>query len=242
MSLVLSDALIVEAVGRNGGYEEVERTVAWSKIANGLGVRKDRAEEIKQRYEDLLKQSAEQDQQEEDNEEDYEVDAILDSRDNNGVTEYLVKWKVSYEDDDEQEAEPGNCSWEPSANLSCPDLLQQFEDKRREDEEQDSSQTAPAAASAAGEGNAQRLKRKAEAITASEGTTGAVMSAGAGTAVGRYKAVVGMTKPAPNHVPSFMVELIDGAKVVVDSATLQEAPLVLLDFYESRLRYVVPNS
>ena len=47
----------------------------------------------------------------------YEVEKILDKRSVNGQTEYLVKWK----DYDEAES-----SWEPTKNLDCPDLVQQF--------------------------------------------------------------------------------------------------------------------
>ena len=114
---VLNDAFIVEAVGRNGGYEEIERVGKWGTIANALGLRKDRGEEIKQRYEDLLRFSAEEDQRLEENEEDYEVEDILDSREVDGQIQYLVKWKGDDDDDDDDE---GNQSWEPSANLSCP--------------------------------------------------------------------------------------------------------------------------
>ena len=114
---VLQDTLIVEAVGRNGGYEDIERLAKWGAIANSLGVRKERGEEIRQRYEELLRQSAEQDQQEDENEEDYEVEEILDSREKDGQTEYLVKWKSLDDDDDEND---NNTSWEPSSNLSCP--------------------------------------------------------------------------------------------------------------------------
>lgn len=107
---VLDDLLIAEVVARNGGYEATDRRGEWPSIANSLGARKDRAEEIKQRYEDMLLKSAEQDQKEEDNELDYEVEAILDRREENGQVQYLVKWK----DDDY------NQTWEPSSNLSCP--------------------------------------------------------------------------------------------------------------------------
>ena len=82
---LLQDAMIVEAVGRNGGYEEIERTGKWGAIANALGVRKERAEELKNRYEDLLRYSAQQDQEEDDNEEDYEVEEILDSKEEGGL-------------------------------------------------------------------------------------------------------------------------------------------------------------
>ena len=123
---VLHDSLIVEAVARHGGYEEVERLDKWAALVNALGARKDLAKQVKERYEDLLRQSAEQDELEDEMEEDYEVDEILDSRETSAGVEYLVKWKGDDDDDD------SNQTWEPSANLSCPDLLEQFELRRKQ--------------------------------------------------------------------------------------------------------------
>ena len=52
---------IGEAVARQGGYEEVERSAKWASIANALGMRKDQADKVKARYEDMLRYSAELD-------------------------------------------------------------------------------------------------------------------------------------------------------------------------------------
>jgi len=48
--------------------------------------------------------------------------AILDKRINNGKVEYLLKWQ---EYDDEYN------SWEPITNLSCIDLIEEYEFKQR---------------------------------------------------------------------------------------------------------------
>lgn len=109
----LGDVLIVEAVARSGGYEAVDTAAKWGAVASALGFKKDRGEEIKQRYEDLLKFSADLDEKEDEDELDYEVDKILDRKEEDGKVTYLVQWKG---DGDEQPSP----SWEPSANLSCP--------------------------------------------------------------------------------------------------------------------------
>lgn len=49
---------------------------------------------------------------------DYVVEKILKKRQNNGITEYLLKWK-NYSDDYN--------TWEPEENLQCPTLIKQYE-------------------------------------------------------------------------------------------------------------------
>lgn len=55
-------------------------------------------------------------------EKEWSVERILDKRINNGKVEYLLKWQ---EYDDEYN------SWEPITNLSCIDLIEEYEFKQR---------------------------------------------------------------------------------------------------------------
>jgi Chromo (CHRromatin Organisation MOdifier) domain len=56
-------------------------------------------------------------------EEECEVEIILDQRVRNGITEYLIQWKGYALDDN---------SWEPTKNLSCPDKVKEFKERKKQ--------------------------------------------------------------------------------------------------------------
>ena len=87
MDASLNDALLAEAIAKQGGYEEVELKSLWGAVAGALGKKKSHAQMIKQRYEDMLRASVEQEEQEEEEAQDYEVDQILDKRTHQGQLE-----------------------------------------------------------------------------------------------------------------------------------------------------------
>ena len=87
MDSSVTDALIAEAIAKQGGYEEVEQKSLWGDVAGALGKKKSHAMMIKQRYEDMLRASVEQDEQEEEEAQDHEVERILDKRTHQGQLE-----------------------------------------------------------------------------------------------------------------------------------------------------------
>jgi hypothetical protein len=158
----IRDELIGEAVARQGGYEAVEHSKKWEAIANGLGLPKVMAEQIKRRYEDMLRTSAELDEVEDEDEE-FEVETILDSRtDEQGRVQYLVKWKFEDEGEEGGGDNPNNTTWEPREHLACPELLEKFEEERKrrkkqavEGEAAEMTATAAASVEASAEASAE---------------------------------------------------------------------------------------
>ena len=233
------DELLGEAVARQGGYESVEHQKKWAAIANGLGMQKSMAEAIKRRYEDMLRTSAELDEVEDEDEE-YEVETIIDSRtDEHGNVQYLVKWK--FEDDgeegDEQE-EKNNMTWEPREHLACPELLQAFEDEKtrrlelerqqQAEEEGGGGEAAAAAGGAAGNGAGDASAEPARQAAA----------AADNTAAPPFAKVLRACKPQEGKPLIFEVELHDRTTALVPGSKLRrDAPLLLVDFYETRMAF-----
>jgi hypothetical protein len=156
------DELIGAAVARQGGYEVIERNGKWVSVANALGLRSEMAYDVKEKYEEMLRQAAAE-LEDEDEDEEYEVEEILGTRtDEKGNVEYLVKWKLEREDDAvalaratthphsrpslivtpsswpslPQVDDAGPCdrdsTWEPRENLACPELLLGFEEREEQ--------------------------------------------------------------------------------------------------------------
>ena len=132
-------------------------------------------------------------------------------------------------------AEPAPASPFLLPATGCDELLQEYEARqpnkpsRNSSEHTDLSAMAPppvASGSAAEEAAAAASKPEAA-------------EEGAGEAAGpaEYKGVTGV-KRQHGEVQGWVVELSDGQEVHVDNATLrQQAPQLLLDFYESRLQF-----
>lgn len=234
----IADALIAEAVARQGGYEEVDQNNKWGAVAGALGKKKSHAPAFKARYEDMLKNSVEQDELEDDDMKEEEVEQILDKRTNQGQPEYLVKWK----NDDN----PDDTSWEPKRNLvGCDELLQEFESRLPKSQREPPAPAAPAPTATQKSASASSAPPTSSASFAAPaaggGEAGAAGATGGAGVVGAdgvvYRRVTGI-KRQHDELQGWVVELGEGEEVHVDNATLRaQAPQLLLDFYEARLQF-----
>ncbi|XP_049874039.1 chromobox protein homolog 1-like [Pectinophora gossypiella] len=104
----------------NSGLEDNDadkEPVNTSKKSKGKRGRKKKSE----------KKGKEQD--EESAEEEYEVEKIIDSKKIKGKLHYLIRWKGYSADSD---------TWEPENTLSCPDLIQKFNDEKENSKNKES--------------------------------------------------------------------------------------------------------
>ena len=202
MDASLNDAHLAEAIARQGGYEEVELKSLWGAVAGALGKKKSHANMIKQRYEDMLRASVEQDEQDEEEAQDYEVDQILDKRTHQGQLEYLVKWKGA-------DANEDDTSWEPRRNLAgCDEALHEFETRQPRSREREAREQPAAAAATA---------PAASAMSVSDAqppeATGSAVAASHVAADGReYRRVTGVMRPQHGQLghQGWIVELGEG--------------------------------
>mmetsp|Transcript_62634 Transcript_62634/g.104235 ORF Transcript_62634/g.104235 Transcript_62634/m.104235 type:complete len:223 (+) Transcript_62634:82-750(+) len=211
------DGLIAEAVARQGGYEEVDTNNRWVALAKGLGLKKNEAKRIKERYEDMLKQTVDvEEEEEQDN--DYEVEDILDIRVVDGKTEYLVKWK-----DYDETGEEAN-TWEPLSHLQgAQEILEQFEERQRK-QQQLSSQAGTLDENAAVAG----VKRQRE-----ESNTAESESSSPWTSISRIR-----RPEVPGGEPLWLVACADGTEVEVTNMQLRtKHPQLIIDFYQARIGF-----
>ena len=197
MALPVPDAMVVEVVARSGGYEEVERAGLWANVAHTVGLDKQYAERIRERYEDMIKE-ADDANDAGDEEEDFEVDDILDLRiGDGGVEEYLVKWKGDYED------EADSMSWEPLSHLQgAMELVEKFNQKRERERQKEQkaaaqrkAQATPPAAAPAAAGSAAADPDAAPAAAEPAAAAPAAAPAAAGQAPNGAKKRKGSDEP-----------------------------------------------
>jgi len=163
----------------------------------------------------------------------YVVEAILDKRSTNGVTQYLLKWK-GYTDDDN--------TWEPRENLDCDEMIDEFEvqwSKKHETPKGKKGRKEPAPPPPA------KDLRKAKTTAAAPKTPTAVddktMKVGFDRNLEPHR-ILGATDSSGELMFLMKWKGTDEADLVPAREANIRCPQIVIKFYEERLTWHTPES
>ena len=77
-------------------------------------------EEEKEEKKEEKEEKKEEEEEDEEEEDAYEVETILEKKEEDGVTKYLIQW-LGYDKEEDR-------TWEPEANLDCAEKIRLFEE------------------------------------------------------------------------------------------------------------------
>jgi len=158
-------------------------------------------------------------------EDDYIVESILDKRITNGVVEYLLKWKGYTEDDN---------TWEPRANLECPELIDEFERERKKEEK--------AAGKKGREPKVKEVKEVRRPKLATKEETEAATKTRNGFDRGlEPHRIIGATDSSGELMFLMKWKGTDEADLVAARLANTKCPQVVIKFYEERLTWHSPD-
>lgn len=172
-----------------------------------------------------------------DGEPEYIVEKILEKRDYNGQTQYLLKWK-GYTDEDN--------TWEPRENLDCDDMIEEFEKSLSKKKTAakaparggpKSRQSAPANDT---NGTAGGRKSGAKADTGGVGKTG-TGSSGFERGLEPHR-ILGATDSSGELMFLMKWKGTDEADLVPAREANVKCPQVVIKFYEERLTWHTPEN
>jgi len=167
----------------------------------------------------------------EEEEEEFVVEKVLDVRMKGGKKEYLLKWK-GYPDSES--------TWEPHENLDCPDLIADFENKRKEEkkkrkkteEEEGGSSSAPAAAA----GGASAVSKKKKKVVEEEDSKPRGFERGL-----KPDRIIGATDSSGELMFLMKWKDSDEADLVPARQANVRCPQTVIAFYEERLTWHTHN-
>lgn len=154
-------------------------------------------------------------------EEEYSVEKVCDKRTVKGKVEYLLKWK-GYGDEDN--------TWEPSENLDCKDLIQEFEKKRAAEKSKRKSTTADVdkrKSGAAGGGDAKKKKSGADDADRPKGFDRGLDP----------ERIIGATDSSGELMFLIKWKTSDEADLVPAKQANLKCPQTVIKFYEERLTW-----
>ncbi|KAH7724458.1 heterochromatin-associated protein [Aphelenchoides avenae] len=178
----------------------------------------------------------------------YVVEKILAKRYSKGVLEYKIKWK-DWDD-------PKDITWEPAANCDCPDLKKQFEENQKKTQGKIPSSSASKRSSTADDSQAEEASSEASdnnevakqgpraKKTFAKAATGSVLQPPAHDKLYRcdkgskIEKLIGVKKASDGELAAY-VQYEDGSQETVPTRVVaNRVPLMLIEFYESRIRYL----
>jgi len=154
----------------------------------------------------------------EEEEEEYSVEKILDRRVRGGRVEYYLKWK-GYGDEDN--------TWEPEANLECPELIADFEDKRKAEEARKKEEKEKKRKSTAGVDDAKKKKKSVEEDTRPRGFERGLEA----------ERIIGATDSSGELMFLMKWRGTDEADLVPARQANLRCPQIVIRFYEERLTW-----
>jgi len=172
-------------------------------------------------------------------EEEYVVERIIDRRVRGGRTEYYLKWKGYSEEDN---------TWEPVANLDCPELIAEFEEQRkkkkqenkvkdadkgdREREATSDSKSVDKNKKKSGTNEAEKKKKKTEDLSKPRGFDRGL----------EPEKIIGATDASGELM--FLIKWKDSEEADLVSAKLAnvKCPQIVIKFYEERLTWHSSNA
>lgn len=152
--------------------------------------------------------------------EEYMVEKILDKRMRHGRVEYFLKWK-GYPDAEN--------TWEPQENLDCPELIAEFEEKRKKEGKKEDKKRSLSKVNGGAEDSAPKKKAKA---SSEEDTTPRGFDRGR-----EPERIIGATDSSGELMFLIKWKDSDEADLVPSREANVKCPQVVIKFYEERLTW-----
>merc|ERR1712212_552088 len=157
----------------------------------------------------------------EEEEEEYSVEKVLDKRIRGGVVEYFLKWKGYGEEDN---------TWEPEANLDCPELIEAFEVARKKEEEKKEEAKKKKRPSSVAPGEESAKKKPKKAVEEDNRPRGFDRGLDA-------EKIIGATDSSGELMFLMKWRGTDEADLVPARQANVRCPQVVIKFYEERLTW-----
>jgi len=166
-------------------------------------------------------------------EEEFIVEKILDKRIVRGKTEYYLKWK-GYDESEN--------TWEPEENLTCPDLIANFEEQWKKKQIKKSESQLPkkhkAADSTTTEDKKDKKKKKID--DKPEVKNELVKTSGFERGL-KPERIIGATDTSGELMFLMKWTGTDEADLVRSKEARQKCPQLIIEFYEKHLTWNSPN-